>query len=121
ALARVDIESQTIHSGKAQKDRNATLSGIKRGESKILIATDVSARGIDIPNVDVVINYELPDIGETYVHRIGRTGRGRNKGIAYSFCSPEELPLLEAIEKTVTKNVQEVKLDGLTYNEVLNH
>lgn len=74
------------------------MDRLKTGDLKILIATHVSARGIDIPNVDYVINYDLPEEPENYVHRIGRTGRGTLKGKAISFCSLEEKPLLQQIE-----------------------
>ncbi|KAB7730977.1 DEAD/DEAH box helicase [Rudanella paleaurantiibacter] len=98
ALERVGLRSQTIHGDKDQQDRLQVMREFRDGVVKVLIATDVSARGIDIPNVDYVVNYDLPEQPENYVHRIGRTGRGTNKGRAVSFCSPEENPLLADIE-----------------------
>ncbi len=90
AMTRVDVFTNTIHSDIDQKERERTMQSFRHGELKILIATDVSARGIDIPNVDFVVNYDLPESSENYVHRVGRTGRGRQKGQAVSFCSTEE-------------------------------
>lgn len=98
AMGRVGVESQTIHGDKEQQDRLQVMRNFRDGKVKVLIATDVSARGIDIPNVDFVVNYDMPEQPENYVHRIGRTGRGTNKGKAVSFCSPEEQQLMRAIE-----------------------
>jgi len=89
ALERMEIKSQTLHGDKEQKDRLSALNDFKSGKVKVLIATDISARGIDIANVDYVVNYDLPEQAENYVHRVGRTGRGTNKGNAVSFCSTE--------------------------------
>jgi ATP-dependent RNA helicase RhlE len=90
----------SIHGDKNQSDRQTALNQFKNGYVNILIATDVAARGIDINNLDVVINFDLPNIPETYVHRIGRTARAGNTGIAYSFCSADE--------KTYIKNIQQL-------------
>jgi superfamily II DNA/RNA helicase len=89
-MERVNIATVTIHSDKDQKERAEAMRLFRSGEVKILVATDVSARGIDIPDVDYVVNYDLPDKPENYVHRVGRTGRGMKKGLAVSFSSPEE-------------------------------
>jgi len=105
AMERADIESRTIHSDKEQSERTKVLKQFKNGTVKMLIATDVTARGIHIPNIDLVINYDLPDQAENYVHRVGRTGRGTQKGQAISFCSTEEQPMLEKIEEFVTKEI----------------
>lgn len=118
AMERVGITSLTLHSDKEQKDRLNILDTFKKGETKLLIATDISARGIDIPNVHFVVNYDLPEIDENYVHRVGRTGRGRQKGTAYSFCSKGELPLLKAIEEYTGEDITRLKLDKIAYNEV---
>ncbi len=99
AMERVDIKSLFIHGDVVQKERFNTLEQFRDGAIKMLIATDVSARGIDIPDVGFVVNYDLPDQPENYVHRVGRTGRGKQKGYAVSFCSKQEVPLLEAVEK----------------------
>lgn len=119
AMDRAQIESDTIHGDREQKERESVLSRFKKADLRILIATDVSARGIDVPNVDFVINYDLPDKPENYVHRIGRTGRGTQKGQAISFCSKEEKPLLAEIETYVTKPVEVLNIDKAEYSETI--
>jgi ATP-dependent RNA helicase RhlE len=119
ALARVNIQSITIHGEKDQHARLAVMNTFKEGGAKILIATDVSSRGIDIPDVNYVINYDLPDVAENYVHRIGRTGRGVNKGIAISFCGAEEKELLEEIQKFLKKEIEPIKLSKGEYTATL--
>ncbi|MFN8135656.1 MAG: C-terminal helicase domain-containing protein [Bacteroidales bacterium] len=89
-MEKLNIKCETIHGDKEQTDRLQVMKRFKNGEFKILIATDVSARGIDIPNVDFVVNHDLPEKPENYVHRVGRTGRADKKGIAVSFCSNDE-------------------------------
>ncbi|MBD1398007.1 DEAD/DEAH box helicase [Pontibacter sp. JH31] len=111
AMERVGIEALSIHGGKEQKDRTDVMKRFKKGDVKLLIATDVSARGIDIPLVDYVVNYDLPDQPENYVHRVGRTGRGTAKGIAVSFCSKEEKPILDEIQTYLTKDIKVLELD----------
>jgi len=119
AMERVEIQGNTIHSDKDQKERTKNLEEFKTGKVKLLIATDVSARGIDIPNVDFVVNYDLPDVAANYVHRVGRTGRGTKKGQAVSFCSSEEKPLLDEIEAYLGKEIKAIGIDRETYNETL--
>lgn len=104
-LERVGIVCQTIHGSKDQNERSKALGDFKEGMNKILIATDVSARGIDIPNVEFVVNYDLPEVAENYIHRVGRTGRGSRRGTAISFCSSGEKELLTEIESVLDKPV----------------
>ncbi len=118
AMERVAIEAVSIHGDKDQKDRSEVMTKFKKGDIKVLIATDVSARGIDIPDVDYVVNYDLPEQAENYVHRVGRTGRGRNKGQAYSFCSTDEKLLLESIEELIGKKIAILELGKNDYEEV---
>lgn len=120
AMQRVGIESETIHGDKEQLDRLSVLDKFRSGEVKILIATDVSARGIDIANVDYVVNYDLPDVPENYVHRVGRTGRGMQKGLAVSFCATEEKPILDEIEGFMGKKIRVLELDKQEYNETID-
>jgi ATP-dependent RNA helicase RhlE len=120
AMERVEIESLTIHGDKDQKDRIDVLNRFKTGEVKILIATDVSARGIDIPDVDYVINYDLPEVAENYVHRVGRTGRGVKKGLAVSFCSPEEKPVLDEIETFLDQKVKVLLINKEDYTATID-
>lgn len=119
AMARVDIETLIMHGGKEQGDRLAVMTRFKKGDIKVLITTDVNARGIDIPDVDYVVNYDLPDVAENYVHRIGRTGRGVNKGHAVSFCSSEEKPMLEEITQFIGKEIAEMHINPSDYNETI--
>ena len=93
------IKAAAIHSNKSQSIRTRTLAEFKRGEFRVLVATDVAARGLDIERLPHVVNYDLPQVPEDYVHRIGRTGRAGEDGVALSLVSPEERPLLVAIEK----------------------
>jgi ATP-dependent RNA helicase RhlE len=120
ALERMDIKSMTLHGDKDQTDRLEALSQFKKGETKVLIATDISSRGIDIANVDYVINYDIPEHPENYVHRVGRTGRGTQKGLAVSFCSPDEKQLLEEIEVYLGKPIEVVKISATDYSETLD-
>ena len=84
-----------------------------------MITTDVAARGIDIPTMDYVINYDLPDDPENYVHRCGRTGRGNRRGQAMSFCSPDEIPLLSAIEEYTGEEIDQYEISKDDYREIL--
>ncbi len=93
----------SIHGDKSQSQRQIALNNFKNGEANILIATDVASRGIDIKNLDAVINFDIPNITETYVHRIGRTGRAGKKGVAYSICSADEKKYILDIQKTINK------------------
>ena len=119
AMARVNIETVTLHSGKTHQERKAAMDAFRAGKVSVLVATDVSARGVDIPEVEYVINYDLPEVAENYVHRIGRTGRGTHKGKAISFCSKEELPLLNEIEAYLGYALASQTLSELEYQETL--
>ncbi len=119
AMERVNIKTLSMHGGKEQDDRLSVMNEFKKGEIKILITTDVNARGIDIPNVDYVVNYDLPDEPENYVHRVGRTGRGVQKGQAVSFCSQEEKPILEEIQTYLGKEIQIMKIDKSDYSQTI--
>lgn len=119
AMQRVGIQTLTMHGGKEQEDRLKVMEDFKKGVVKVLVATDVSARGIDIPDVDYVVNYDLPDEPENYVHRVGRTGRGVQKGQAVSFCSPEEKPVLDAIQAYLGKEIQVMKIDKNDYEATI--
>ena len=120
ALERVKIESVTLHGEKDQKERTLAMDGFKEGTTRILIATDVSARGIDIPDVNYVINYDLPDKNENYVHRVGRTGRGVKKGIAVSLCSSEEKERFEAIQAFLNKKIEVIPVSKKEYDYTIS-
>lgn len=119
AMDRVGVAGETIHSDKVQDEREATLGRFRAGDLKLLVATDVSARGIDIPDVDYVVNYDLPEVTENYVHRVGRTGRGKNKGYAVSFCSSGEKEILEEIESFIGKEISRLEINKSDYIETL--
>lgn len=100
------IKAAAIHSNKSQSIRTRTLAEFKQGEFRVLVATDVAARGLDIERLPYVVNYDLPQVPEDYVHRIGRTGRAGEEGVAISLACREEEPLLQAIEKLVRYSIQ---------------
>ena len=104
-LVRMGIETQAIHGNKSQNARQEALNNFKSGRNRVLVATDIASRGIDIDELSHVINFELPNIPETYVHRIGRTGRAGFNGIAFSFCDPEEKEFLRDIHKVIGKQI----------------
>ncbi|MCD7935981.1 MAG: DEAD/DEAH box helicase [Tannerellaceae bacterium] len=104
-LCKAGIGSEAIHGNKSQVARQRALTNFKSGRTQVLIATDIAARGIDIDRLGLVINYDLPDVAETYVHRIGRTGRAGHSGTALSFCSQEEQKLLKDIQKLIGKKL----------------
>jgi len=120
AMGRVDIPALTIHGDKDQQERSKVLQQFKTGDENLLIATDVTARGIDIPAIEIVINYDLPEEAENYVHRVGRTGRASKKGHAYSFCSAEEKETLAVIQSFLDKEIQVLQIDQQAYNDTLN-
>jgi len=104
-LCKAGIGSAAIHGNKSQNARQRALSDFKSHEIQALIATDIAARGIDINNLELVINYDLPDVAETYVHRIGRTGRAGNAGTALTFCADDERTMLKDIQKLTGKSL----------------
>lgn len=107
-LVRAGVNAAAIHGNKSQGARQAALGNFKKGKVRVLVATDIAARGIDIEELPFVINYELPNISETYVHRIGRTGRAGNEGIALSFCDAEEIEFLDDIHKLIKQVIPAV-------------
>lgn len=104
-LRKAGVTSEAIHGNKSQTARQNALKNFKSQTTRVLVATDIAARGIDVDDLTHVINYEIPNIPETYVHRIGRTGRAGAKGIAMSFCDREEKTYLKDIHKLIAKNI----------------
>lgn len=104
-LQKNKISSLAIHGNKSQNARLRALDDLKKGSIRVLIATDIAARGIDIDDISHVINYEIPNIAESYVHRIGRTARAGKAGVAYSFCDAEEKAFIKDIEKTISQSL----------------
>lgn len=119
AMERAGLKAVAIHGNLAQEERFEVLEAFKKGEVKTLIATDVAARGIDIEGVGAVVNYDLPEEPENYVHRVGRTGRGKEKGVAISFCSEEEKPFLEAIEEYTGSPINIYDLSKNEYKAII--
>ena len=109
ALRKQGITADAIHGNKSQNARQRSLSEFKEHTLRVLIATDIAARGIDVDQLSHVFNYELPNVPETYVHRIGRTGRAGHEGVAISLCDSEEIPYLKTIQKLTNKNIEVVK------------
>ncbi|MEL0253107.1 MAG: helicase C-terminal domain-containing protein, partial [Novosphingobium sp.] len=107
-LSSAGIDARAIHGNKSQAQRTAALEAFRQGSCPVLVATDIAARGIDVSGVSHVFNFELPNVPEQYVHRIGRTARAGADGIAISFCAPDEKPYLKDIEK-----LTRVKIDTM--------
>jgi ATP-dependent RNA helicase RhlE len=108
-LAKAGIKAGAIHGNKSQNARQRALNDFKAGDLRVLVATDIAARGIDIDELPQVINYDLPEVAETYVHRIGRTGRAGASGAAISFCDSEERDYLKQIERLIGKKIELVE------------
>ena len=100
------IRAEAIHGNKSQNAREKALNGFKNRTIRVLVATDIASRGIDVDKLSHVINFEIPEQAETYVHRIGRTGRAGSPGIALSFCASDEMPYLKDINKLIKKNIE---------------
>ena len=116
-LTKAGIRAEAIHGNKSQNARQRALTEFKSHTLRVLIATDIAARGIDVDQLSHVINYELPNVPETYVHRIGRTGRAGHEGIAISFCESEEIPYLKDIQKLIGKTIPVVSEHPFITNE----
>jgi ATP-dependent RNA helicase RhlE len=104
-----NISAAAIHGDKGQNQRQKVLLQFKEGHIRVLVATDIAARGIDIDKLKYVINYEIPNISETYVHRIGRAGRAGEEGVSISICEPEENDYVKDIEKLINQKIEVVK------------
>ncbi len=104
-LVRADVNAEAIHGNKSQGARQRALGNFKNGNTNVLVATDIAARGIDISELSLVVNYDLPNVPETYVHRIGRTGRAGFGGLAVSFCDTDEKPYLKDIQKLIAQHL----------------
>jgi ATP-dependent RNA helicase RhlE len=104
-LERDGFEAAVIHGNKSQNARQKALNGFRDGSMRILVATDIAARGIDVPGISHVVNFDLPDEAESYVHRIGRTGRNGASGVAVTLCDPAEAAKLRAVERVIRKRL----------------
>lgn len=110
-----NISVAAMHADRTQRERIAALEGFRRGKYSVLVATDIASRGLDISGVSHVINYNVPEHAEDYVHRIGRTGRAGDEGEAFTLFSPDELLQVQAIERLLGKTIERKKLDGFKY------
>ena len=117
-LGKSQIKSAAIHGNKSQGARQRALGNFKDGKLNVLIATDIAARGIDVEELSLVVNYDLPNIPETYVHRIGRTGRAKASGIALSFCNIEEKAYLKDIQKLINQQIPVIKEHPFVDDEI---
>jgi ATP-dependent RNA helicase RhlE len=106
------LGADAIHGNKSQGQRERALAAFRKGSNPVLIATDIAARGIDVPGVEVVVNYDLPNVPESYVHRIGRTARAGASGLAVSFCAGDEVKILRSIERLIKTNIPAMTVDG---------
>jgi ATP-dependent RNA helicase RhlE len=120
-LSRAGITAEAIHGNKSQNARQRALHNFKTRQTRVLVATDIAARGIDVDNLSHVINFDLPNIPETYVHRIGRTGRAGANGIAISFCDAEEREFLRDINKLIGKTVPVIAEHPFSMNAPTAH
>jgi ATP-dependent RNA helicase RhlE len=109
SLSREGVEAAAIHGNKSQNTRVRTLEGFKRGRTRVLVATDVAARGIHVEDIDTVINFDIPNEPETYVHRVGRTGRAGASGTALSLCGGDERGQLASIERLTRRKIQKLE------------
>jgi ATP-dependent RNA helicase RhlE len=107
-LGAAAVDASAIHGNKSQSQRERALAKFRGGKTRVLVATDIAARGIDVDGISHVVNYDLPEVPESYVHRIGRTARAGAAGVAISFCDPLQKPLLCAIERLIKREIERV-------------
>jgi len=119
AMGRVGIETRMLHGEIEQDERISILNQFRESAFRVMVATDISARGIDVPDVAYVINYDMPQKTENYVHRVGRTGRGERRGVAISYCSVEEREQLEQIEEFIQKPIDELRVGRKEYRRTV--
>jgi ATP-dependent RNA helicase RhlE len=115
-LQREEFKAAAIHSGRTQSQRQQALEGFRNGKHQILIATDIAARGIDVPMISHVINFDIPNTADDYIHRVGRTGRAERQGMAYTFVAPEDESTVKEWEKIISKKLTRIKLEDFSYD-----
>jgi ATP-dependent RNA helicase RhlE len=115
-LQRTQISAAVIHGNRSQNQRIAALEGFRHGRTRVLVATDIAARGIDVEGISHVVNYDVPMQPEDYVHRIGRTGRAQAIGRAYTLVTPLDIPMVQRIESVLKRRIERRTLAGLDYN-----
>ena len=115
ALERRGISATRIHGNRSQAQRTAALAGFRNGAYRVLVATDIAARGIDVSGISHVVNFDVPHLPEDYIHRVGRTARAEATGDAITLVAPDEEGLVQAIERAIGKRLPRTKLDGFDY------
>lgn len=120
-LKRATISSEVIHGNRSQGQRVAALERFRRGDIRVLVATDIAARGIDVEGISHVVNYDVPNQPEDYIHRIGRTGRAQAIGRAYTLVTPEDSRMIHRIEYILKQKIEQLEVDGLDYNAPAAH
>ncbi len=116
-LSRAGFPAGVLHANKSQNQREAALTAFRAGDTRVLVATDIAARGIDVTSISHVINYDIPDCADSYIHRIGRTGRAERSGKAITFVTQEDTPALRDIERTLGARIDTRELNGFNYNQ----
>jgi ATP-dependent RNA helicase RhlE len=117
-LERAGVAATAMHADKSQGQRMKALEGFKRGEVRVLVATDIAQRGLDVSGITHVINYDVPQQPEDYVHRIGRTGRAAQTGDAFTFMSPDEIAMVRTIERVIGRQIQRISVPGFDFGTV---
>jgi len=115
-LDKAGYRTTSLHSNRTQNQRQSALKGFKRGIFQIMVATDIAARGLDIASVSHVINFDMPDTADAYIHRIGRTGRAEKTGDAFTLAAPEDKAMVKALEKIMDQDLPRMKMDGFDYD-----
>ena len=114
-LHEAGIEASSMHADKTQAQRNAALEGFREGKVKVLVATDIAQRGLDISGISHVVNYDVPGQAEDYIHRIGRTGRAAQSGDAFTFMAPDEIAMVRTIERVLGQPIDRVSMPGFDF------
>jgi ATP-dependent RNA helicase RhlE len=117
-LQRAGIEATALHADKRQNERDKALDDFKHGRMRVLVATDIAQRGLDISGISHVINYDVPQQVEDYVHRIGRTGRAAQTGDAYTFMAPDEIAMVRLIERVIGQEIERVSVPGFDFGTI---
>jgi ATP-dependent RNA helicase RhlE len=120
-LQHVRISAAVIHGNRSQSQRVAALEGFRHGDTRVLVATDIAARGIDVEGISHVVNYDVPTQPEDYVHRIGRTGRATAVGQAFTLATPEDAPMIRRIEEILQEKLERRQVDGIDYSTAATH
>jgi ATP-dependent RNA helicase RhlE len=117
-IGRAGHNVTSLHSDRTQGQRQSALNGFKQGKYRIMVATDIAARGLDVENISHVINYDMPDTADAYIHRIGRTGRAERSGDAFTLVTPEDKAMVRSLEKIMQHSLPLEKLAGFDYHAV---